>query len=296
MYHLTAIIISMILAGSTFVVAKELTSIPPLLVSGLSFLIAFLPFSIYTFLKEGIKRIDRKNLFLIFLQAFLGAFIVRFTINYGVNYTSAIEAGIISSTIPAVTLLLSRIILKEKLNKNQILGIFLILVGTIFINLRSVNKDSSESLNIYGNMILLFGVFCSSFFIILGKKVDNKISSYTKTTYMLFFSSILFIPFMVFELTRFNLTLIELTHWLYIIYYGIIGTALAYFLWFIGLSKIKGNIAGALMGIMPLSSTILSLIFLKELLTTKIFIGFIFILIGIITTTHIKKTTVKPAV
>jgi len=78
---------------------------------------------------------------------------------------------------------------------------------------------------------------------------------------------------------------INLTQWFYILYYGVIATALAYFLWFRGLQKTKANIAGAFMGIMPVSSTVLCIIILKESLTIKTGLGLFFISIGILITT-----------
>jgi len=141
----------MIMAGSSFIAAKELTDLPPILVSGLSFITALIPFAIYTVIKEGFQKIDRKNLYFIFLQAFFGAFAVRLIINIGVNYTSALEAGIILSGVPAATLILSKIILKEKISSKQLIGICLVLIGTVIINaiiliVRSAKTKSSSSI------------------------------------------------------------------------------------------------------------------------------------------------------
>ena len=55
----------------------------------------------------------------------------------GVQRTSAVAAGVITSTIPAVVALFSWLILKERPNGRALISIALAIVGVVVINSRS---------------------------------------------------------------------------------------------------------------------------------------------------------------
>lgn len=79
----------------------------------------------------------------------------------GLTKTIAIEGGLITSTVPAFTVVLSCLILKEKLTTNLVIGILLAVLGTMINNGYQflLSTDSSSS-SLLGNL-LIFGAVIS---------------------------------------------------------------------------------------------------------------------------------------
>lgn len=124
--------LAMIIVGSSVVVGKLIVvSVPVFLASGLRFGIASIVLVPLLIKLEGIPSLCRKDLFILFLQALTGVFGFSICLLYGLKFTGAAESGIITSTTPAVIGLISFIFLKEKLGRNNILGIVLAVLGII---------------------------------------------------------------------------------------------------------------------------------------------------------------------
>ena len=60
---------------------------------------------------------------LVFIESFLGNFLFSICMLFGVSMTSALNAGIIMSTIPAVVAVLSWIFLRERIGLNVWLAV-----------------------------------------------------------------------------------------------------------------------------------------------------------------------------
>ena len=74
---------------------------------------------------------------LLFLESFLGNFLFSICMLFGVSMTTAVSAGVVMSSIPAVVALLSWLFLKERIGKRTALGIACAAVG---IGLFSMQK------------------------------------------------------------------------------------------------------------------------------------------------------------
>lgn len=112
------IILAMIIVGSSVVVGKLIVqSFPVFLASELRFLVASIIFVPLLIKFEGFPSISKGDLLILFLQALSGVFLFNIFMLYGLTITTAIEGGIITSTIPAVTGGLAFLSIKEKLTK-----------------------------------------------------------------------------------------------------------------------------------------------------------------------------------
>ncbi|CAH0343976.1 DMT family transporter [Bacillus sp. CECT 9360] len=110
--------LAMAIVGSSIVAGKLIISIfPVFLASELRFLVATIILIPMLLLKEKrFPSITAKQLIVLFLQAFTGVFLFNIFMLYGLKLTTAIEAGIITSTLPAVVGFISFLFLKEKLS------------------------------------------------------------------------------------------------------------------------------------------------------------------------------------
>ncbi|MDO4554479.1 MAG: DMT family transporter [Lachnospiraceae bacterium] len=226
--------------------------------------------------KPTLTKSDKKSIL------FIGIFGYWFSISLvliGAAYCDASTAAIISSLNPIGMILFGAIFLKEKSNLGKITGVLVSVVGSIIV-IGAVGE---------GNTV--FGIaisFCSmvrwaltSAFI---RKSCTSIDAVWLTIYATTVGMICDIPFAVgemiigdFELHSYTAPVLFAIVWI-----GIVSTAGANLWWSKALEILPLTTCSLSFSLMPVTSTILSVIILKEVLTIKFLIGCFVIMIGII--------------
>jgi len=281
-----------VIAGSSVVAGKLMVNkLPLFLTQGICLMAALMVLIPLTLKKEkGIPRINTKDLPVIFLQALTGMFLFRVFMLYGLKHTSAIESGIITSSTPAVLALFSFVAFKEKFTWNRTAGILFTVAGILMINTIGVGETQGQGLNtLAGNLLILFAVICEALLTVFRKMTSKAVSPITGTTMVTIFSFILFIPFSIMDVQRIDFAAISLNQWLLILYYGIVVTAMAYILWFSGVSKVSAGTAAVYTGCIPVSTVLLSCAVLKESFTWIHLGGTFLVISGIVFMTIFKS-------
>lgn len=270
------IILAMIIVGSSIVVGKiVVVTFPVFLVSELRLLLALVILIPMMLKKEkGIPTIKSKDFKYLFLLSFTGIFLFNVFMLYGLKLTSAVESGIITSITPAVVGIIATIYLKEKISKNKVIGVFLAVAGTIVIHVSENSVvETSEANRLLGNLLIICAVICEAQFIIFGKKLSGGMAPVTIASAISIFASILFMPPAIYEALHFDFFKLSLNDWLYVVYYGVVVTALAFILMYQGLSQVEASSAGVLTSVLPVSAVVFSCIFLNEELKIVHIIG-----------------------
>lgn len=277
----TKIAFAMAIVGSSVVFGKLITfKFPIFLASELRFIIASIILIPLLLRKEKQFPIIRfKDLSILFLQALTGVFLFNVFMLYGLKYTTAIEAGIITSTLPAVIGLVAFLFLKERMTIKKGLGIIFAVSGVFLINL--VGGEVGNNNSLLGNILIFGAVLGETLFITLGKLLSNRLAPLTISTMMSILGLIMFLPFSIYEAKDFDYSSVGIGDWLNILYFGIVVTVLAFLLMYQGLSKVPASSAGVLTSVLPLSSVILSFLILKEKFLLTHMIGMSFVLIAI---------------
>ena len=131
---------------------------------------------------------------------------------------------------------------------------------------------------IIGQILILLSVVGQAIFVILSKFLSKGVDSFKQSAYVIFFSTLLFAPFVIntsFLNTALNLSIFQ---FLVIAYYGIFLSFISFLLWFEGQKKVSGTVAGIFTTVAPISSIILSIIFLNEFLQINQVVGAILVI------------------
>lgn len=273
------------LAGSSIVAGKLMTqNMPVFLSQSLSLIFALAVLIPMLIRSEGrITRIPKGDLRILVLQALLSMFLFRVFLLTGLKYTSAVESSIITGTTPAVTAIISFIFLREKAQIHKIAGISAAVAGILLINLTASKGGSGTATgSLIGNLLIFLAVIGEALLTILRKITSDKVSSLAAATWITIFSFLMFLPVSIVEGFSFDFTGMNVSQWLYIAYYGIAVTAVAYIMWFRGVSKVSASTAAVYTGVMPITALVLSLTVLKEGISLPQLIGAAMILSGII--------------
>ncbi|WP_245308155.1 DMT family transporter [Halalkalibacter urbisdiaboli] len=285
--------LSMVIVGSSVVAGKVLVeSLPVFLTSEIRFLLATLILIPLLIRREGIPSLTKQELSLLFLQAVSGVFLFSIFMLYGLKLTTAIEGGIITSTLPAIVAILAFLFLKETPSRLTIVSMTLAILGTLCIHMGSLFfEDNRGSDPVLGNLLILAAIIGEATFILCGKQLSKKVTPLTMSTAVSLFGAILFFPLALYDLQRVSLRAISLLDWGVLIYFGVIVTVIAFILMYEGVEKVPANQVGVLTSILPISTVILSFFILKERLYWFHLIAIVFVLMAIYITSKDSNST-----
>ncbi len=275
---------SKVITGSTLVVGKlVVANFPVFLVSGLRLAIASAVLVPLLIKQSGrLTSIPRRDLVILFMQAFLGVFLFSIALLYGLKLTTATESGVITSATPAIVGLVSFMFLKERLNWHKGAGIMLSVVGILAINVLGPSAGIVRGSNpLLGNLLIFAAVIGEALFITLGKVASEEVTPLTITALVSFFGFLLFLPFSIYEASSFNFAATSPTDWVAILYYGIIGTAFSLVIWHEGVSQVQASTAAVFTSFIPISAVLFSYLILREPFGWSHFVGIMLVLMGI---------------
>ena len=140
------------------------------------------------------EKIERQDYLRIFLAAIFGAAFNMLTFFKGLSLTSPINASVIMLTVPIVVLLLSTIILKEKINLKKVLGIAIGLCGAFILIVYGQSINSGEN-PLLGNSLVFVNASLYSFYLIIVKRLTDKYHPLTFVKWIYTFGLLMVIPF-----------------------------------------------------------------------------------------------------
>ena len=292
---------AMIIVGSSVVFGKIIVkSFPVFLASGLRFALATLCMIPLVMRIEGkAPKVGRRDGLILAFMAFCGQFMFTVLLLWGLTMTSAIEAGLITSTTPAAMALIAVIVLRERIRIVHAAGVALAVLGVIAVNAPAVGSFFGfgggwyADKHLLGNLLICAAVLGEAVFLLLRKKLPSTMSDLTVTGALCLLGCVMFLPPALFQVRGFDFAKPGLEGWLAILYFGLVFTVVAYVLWFRGVSRVSGATAGVFTAVMPVSSVTLSCLFLGEVFTRAHALGGLCILSAIFLITAVPDRRVK---
>tara|TARA_B100001057_G_scaffold18278_1_gene16898 strand:- start:2764 stop:3651 length:888 start_codon:yes stop_codon:yes gene_type:complete len=200
-----------------------------------------------------------------------------FLIAYGVKSVQSNLAAILMSTTPLSSTVLGHLYTKnEKFNFIKTFGILIGFFGIVF--LFSDNLLINEN-NFTSALLILLGSTCYVVGGVLTLKISKK-KNENVTCSILIWAVIILIPFVSFFEQPWNISP-RLDSTVSVVYLGLVSTGIAWLLRFKILVNNGLIFQSQVSYLIPIFGTFLSYIFLKEIITIKVFISLIAVSIGI---------------
>ncbi|ATF86861.1 DMT family transporter [Burkholderia gladioli] len=261
------LILSMLLVGSNVGIGKTIVVVVPVaILATLRFVIAnavlwplWRPSKMRT-----VKRDEWLNLF---LQALFGTFLFTLLMLTGVQRTSAVAAGVITSTIPAVVALFAWIFLRERPDGRALLSIALAIVGVVAINLANGHAPGAASAvgsSLAGNLLILGAVCCESFYVILSRRLTETLRPLDICAYTHLFGMLLMLPLGLLALPHFDYAAVPTGTWALVVWYALSASIFSFCLWMIGIRHVPGSLAGVFSAVLPIAAAVYGIAFLGE--------------------------------
>ena len=256
-----------IIYGVTFTIAKD---VMPAFIEPFGFILLRVGGSVVLFWFVSIwgpkEKIAKEDFPRIIAAAFFGVALNMLLFFKGLSYTSPIMGAVLMVTTPMIVLILSAILMKEKMKKLKILGIILGLVGTISLILygKSVINAPNEML---GNLLVFFNAISYGFYLIIVKKLMDKYNAFTFVKWIYTFGFLMVLPFGWSEFDAVNWTIIPTDIYWKIGFVVIFSTFLTYLLNLISMRELKPTTVAVFIYLQPVFATIFAISLGKDALS-----------------------------
>jgi len=204
-WAISAIIGANLIWGVNYVVSKMVVNVyidPATLTMYRVSVTAILMWLVSIFYKS--EKVERRDLIRLFIAALFGVTLNQFLFISGIAKTTPIDAAIIITSGPIIVLLLSALLLHDKITPTKIIGVIIGAVGAISLVAYSGTVSFGKE-HLLGNLMILGNATAYALYLVTVKPVMSKYSSLTVIKWIFLFGTIQMLPIGLMPLMKYNL-------------------------------------------------------------------------------------------
>lgn len=201
-----------------------------------------------------------------------------------IDRTSANLGQTVYVMVPVIVVILSGLVLREKITGSKIIGVLLGVLGSLLLLFSETVIGYSSSDNLLGGLMIFVGALFFSMYVILSKKIQKTFSPmfisfsyFITTTVLSLFFSLREIGGISTWYPKMNMAVA-----LYVVVVALIGTSLYYFLQQLTIKYGSATLGSAINFVQPAFTFIWASLLLGEKITTSFLVAAIMIIIGAI--------------
>ncbi len=275
--YLLLVLLALIWASAFFNIKIATYSFGPVTIAFLRVFFGAFPVLLLCYYKNIKIEAFSKDWHWFALIGFINLVAPFFLIAYGVQSVQSNLAAILMSTTPLSSTVLGHFYTKnEKFNFIKTFGILIGFSGILYLFSDNLLIDEN---NLLSALLILLGSTCYVIGGVLTLKISKK-KNENVTGSILIWSVIILLPLVIFIEEPWNFTP-RLDSTISVIYLGLVSTGIAWLLRFRILVTNGLIFQSQVSYLIPIFGTLLSYIFLKELITMKVLISLIAVVIGI---------------
>ncbi len=173
------------------------------------------------------EHVDHRDLLKMFFAALFALVFNQGVFIFGLSLTSPIDASIVTTTLPIVTMIVAAIYLKEPITNKKVLGIFVGAMGALILIISSQSAGAGNG-SMMGDLLCLVAQISFSIYLTVFKGLSQRYSPITLNKWMFVYASMCYIPFSYGDITSIQWAEISTTALWQVGYVVIGGTFLAY--------------------------------------------------------------------
>jgi drug/metabolite transporter (DMT)-like permease len=282
----------MSLVGSYVALSKPLvTAFPVLLLAWMRFGIAALAMPHWLRRPSDEPPMTRHTRGLVFLESFLGNFMFSICMLFGVSLTSAVSAGVIMASIPAVVAIGSWMFLRERITVRVGLAIACAAFGIGLLALAPAQATahatnaSPASMPWLGNLLVFSAVVCEASYAVIGKSLTGRLGPKRISSLINLWGFALSTPFGIWFALHFDVGAVSFGIWGLLIVYALAASIWTVWLWMTGLKGVPASQAGVFTVMLPVSAAVVGVVVLGEDLSMPQVVAFALALLGVVLAT-----------
>jgi len=258
-WALVAATLVSIIYGVTFTIAKD---VMPKHIDPFGFIFLRVGGSMLLFwlatLFVKTEKIEKADFPRIIAASFFGIAFNMLTFFKGLSYTSPIMGAVLMVTTPMIVLVLSAILIKERMENRKIIGILLGLAGTVTLILYGKSMVNAPNATL-GNLLVFVNAVSYGFYLIIVKKLMDKYKALSFVKWIYFFGFLMVIPFGWNEFQAVEWATVPSSAYLKIGFVVVFSTFLTYLLNLLSMKELKPTTVAVFIYLQPLFASIFAI-------------------------------------
>lgn len=247
--------------------AMNSDTVSSLLVADVRIFGAAILFWIFSLFTKG-EKIARKSDYIRFFFAGLFAILLNQGVYVtGVSMTSPVDASIITTTLPIVTMIFAAIFIKEPVTGKKAGGVLLgacgallLVFGNRLIPGAASTASTGQSSNLFGDLLCFFAQCSYAIYLVIFRDLIKRYSPVTIMKWMFTFSSVILLPVSARSLAITGWSSISFTEYAELAYVLIFGTFLCYLIVPVGQRYLRPTLVAMYNYVQPVVATAVAII------------------------------------
>ncbi len=275
------LIFTMLIWGTLAPVTRSLREVPQVLLAAIRMLTASAVVFVYVLLSKKSLMVEKKDIPLLAFVSILAGYAAPLFFNIGTSTTSAIIGSILTNSNPLFVPFLSLVLMKEKFVFRRIAYVLLGVIGVIVLSYSNKIEFSLSSGYLSGIFFLILGAVSVALNTVLVEKLVKKYSGMTVGAYYITIGAACLLAHSLLTKEFFQILSLPLKVIGPSIYIGIFPTALTWIIFLSSMQKLSPTEAATFKLLIPVFSTIFSIVFLREALTLALVLGGCIVISGV---------------
>lgn len=197
------------------------------------------------------EKVNPHDLMLLFFAGLLSIVFNQGLFTFGLSLTSPIDASVVSTFLPIVTMILAALFLKEPITPKKVTGLFMGAIGALVLIL-SNHSPSTENGNMLGDILCISAQISFACYLTLFKKLISKYHIFTLMKWMFTYATLCFIPFAYNDFSSLTYNTFPPQVWWEVGYVILFGTFFAYILMLVGQKTLRPTVVSMYNYIQPI--------------------------------------------
>lgn len=227
------------------------------------------------------EKIDKKDYLRMLICAILGMGVNMLVFFKGLSLSTPINSAVLITTTPIIVLIMSAILIKEKITRRKVLGIFIGLIGAMGLIVFGTEIRLDAPNIPLGNFLILMNSVFYGTYLILAKILISKYHPFTFMKWLFSLGILICLPFGFQEMSEIEWSLLPFDI-IWRIVFVIIGTTFCTYLFNIyALTQLKASTLSAFIYVQPILGILFAIAMGKDTLTTIKVLAAAMVLFGV---------------
>ena len=270
-----------LIASGTHIVAKVVVKdIDPITLTMLRSVMAAVGLLMIAGIRKTKFKFQKEDYRMIIFLSFLAIPVNQFLFLLAMKYTTPTNAALLYGSSPAVVLLISHLMGRERVNWKKGIGVAIAFCGIFIIVFeRGIDLQSDYAI---GNLLLFVAMLAWALYTIQGRVLVLRYGAFTTSSVTMILGTVMFIPIGMIGTIEFDYSKLTINHLWGLLYLSLGTSIFAYLLWYYALSRIAASRVAIFANLQPILTTILAVVLLGQIITTAFIIGGCIALTGVV--------------
>jgi drug/metabolite transporter (DMT)-like permease len=204
------------------------------------------------------EKMPLRDIFLFFIASIFAILFNQMSFILGLSMTSPIDASVITTLTPVLTMVLAAFFLKEPITWKKVLGVFIGATGALLLILNGSHAVNHGSRSVEGDLLCILGCLSFAIYLTAFKTLVNRYSSITSMKWMFLFATLYSLPLCWRDVSAVNYAAIPVDIYLRIAYIVAFSTFISYLCIPIGQKVLRPTVLSMYNYLQPLVSSLLA--------------------------------------